>query len=113
MNQTDLYVDTIDQLQSCIDKYGSMTPFQIIGDFNVQLPKEFKLNPRWYKGRGFNRHGSIMYEFLTGNELILADFMFPQEVSYTYFCDKINVHTWIDHIAVCSYNKNSIAYYKP
>ena len=112
MNQTDLYVDTIDQLQSCIDKYGSMAPFQIIGDFNVQLPKEFKLNPRWYKGRGFNRHGSIMYEFLTGNELILADFMFPQEVSYTYFCDKINVHTWIDHIAVCSYNKNSIAYCK-
>ena len=43
-SQTELFTETLDHLQSCVDKYGALAPFQIVGDFNVQLPKTCRLN---------------------------------------------------------------------
>ena len=37
--QTDLFVETIDALQSIIDKFNPICPIRIIGDLNVQLPQ--------------------------------------------------------------------------
>ena len=36
-----------------------------------------------------------MHDFLTGNIILIADFMFAQPVSYTYSCVKTGVYTWI------------------
>ena len=41
-----------------------------------------------------------MYDFLLSNNLILADFMYDQPVSYTYFSHSLNVFTWLDHIVI-------------
>ena len=46
--QTDLFIETVDALQCIVDQYGSACPVHIMGDLNVQLPR----NPTgniWYK----------------------------------------------------------------
>ena len=56
-----------------------LAPVRIVGDFNAQLPRlEDKLNRLWYKKRGYNRHSSILYDFILKNDLHAADFMFNQ-----------------------------------
>ena len=38
-NQMELFIETIDVLQSVIDKYGHLAPLKIMGDFNAQIPR--------------------------------------------------------------------------
>ena len=49
-----------------------------------------------------------MYDFLSGNDLILSDFQFQQSVKYTYFCDKTDVYTWIDHVASAKFDSDNV-----
>ena len=49
-----------------------------------------------------------MYDFLVSNNMLLADFMSKQSVTYTYSCPKTNVFTWIDHFAVFSHEISDI-----
>ena len=92
--QTDHFVDTMDALQALIDEHGAVTPITV-GDLNVQLPQ--KLVPGWHKTRGFNKHGAIMYDYITYNDYIVADFIHKQSINYNYFCDGTGVQTWMDH----------------
>jgi exonuclease III len=106
--QTELFVETIDILQSAIDKYAYLAPIQIMGDSNVQLPKRSKCHKSWHKGDGLNKHSAIMYDFLVANNFVVADFVFNQPVNFTYFCEKRNITTWIDHIFVSKDYINSV-----
>ena len=96
--KTEEYMETMDHLQSLLDQYAPVAPVKICGDFNAQLPHMNKLSPTWYKGRGFNTHSNILYNFITGNVLTVTDMYYSQSIKYTYFCHARNVHTWIDHI---------------
>ena len=78
------YVETIDALQTLIDKFASSAPFKILGDFNTQLPISAKLNQRWHKEKGFTKYSSILYDFLTHNNLTSLDLLFKQKKSNTY-----------------------------
>ena len=95
--QTENVVDTMDALQALIDEHGAVAPIKIVGDLNVQLPQKLSLVPGWHTTRGFNKHSSIMYDFITSNDFIVADFIHKQSINYTYFCDGTGVQTWIDH----------------
>ena len=103
------YVETIDALQTLIDKFASSAPFKILGDFNTQLPISAKLNKRWHKEKGFTKYSSILYDFLTHNNLTSADLLFKQEVKYTLFCHTSKKYTWIDHILCNMNNVSSIS----
>ena len=108
--QTEKFVDTIDTMQSFVDEYVAMAPIKIVGDYNVQLPRKDFLNPKWSSNAKFNRHSGIMHDFLTGNNLLIADFMFAQPVLYTYSCIKTGVYTWIDHMAFLEHDRESVIY---
>ena len=45
--------------------------------------------------------------FFTGNNLLIADFMFAHPVSYTYSSAKARVYTWIDHMAFLEHDHGS------
>ena len=75
---------------------------------NVQLPRTKKLQSNWYRKPGFNVHSNILYDFLVCNNLLVADFLHPQNPEYTYFCHKNSHYTWIDHILTTSHNVNTI-----
>ena len=96
---TESFLETIDILQGFVDNYGCVAPLKVVGDYNVQLPHASNLNKKWFKGHKFNRHSAIMYDFLTSNNLLVADILSRQRYNYTYFCHKNNVYTWIDHVA--------------
>ena len=94
--QTDLFVETVDALQCLVDKYSAACPVYIMGDLNVQLPRNPAGNT-WYRRRGFNEHSRVMYDFITDNNMVITDHVRSQNVQYTYFCDSNNARTWIDH----------------
>ena len=108
--QTEKFVDTIDTMQSFVDEDVAMAPIKIVGDYNVQLPRKDFLNPKWSSNAKFNRHSGIIHDFLTGNNLLIADFMFAQPVLYTYSCVKTSVYTWIDHMAFLEHDRESVIY---
>jgi hypothetical protein len=76
---------------------------------NAQLPRQNKLYKTWYKGKGFNAHSSLLYDFIMANDLNVVDFNFKQPVKYTYFNIKNNTFTWIDHILCTDYDKLSVS----
>ena len=92
------FIETLDNLQTIVDKFGSSAPVLFIGDFNTQLPSRAYLHRKWFKAKGFTRHSSILYDFVTGNDLSVADFLFPQSVQYTYFNHANHHYSWIDHV---------------
>jgi hypothetical protein len=107
-NQTESFVDTIDALQALVDEHGGIAPIKIVGDLNVKLPQQLSLVPGWHKTRGFNKHSSIMYDFISANDLIVADFIHKQSMNYTYFCDGSGVQTWIDHCLTSANDESAI-----
>ena len=106
--QTEEFVATLDAIQEVIDKYAPMGPLQLCGDLNVQLPRGYKLSKSWHTLKGYSAHSLIMYDFISANDLICADFRYPQTVNYTYFQHETKAYTWIDHVLVSasmSYNQ--------
>ena len=103
-----LFVETLDELQVLIDEYGSRAPFKICGDMNAQLPMESAVAKDWYRQGGFNANSVLLYDFLAGNELCVADFNFNQQVHHTYFVHKSRTYTWIDHVFANSYDISSV-----
>ena len=90
----ELYIETLHELQGHIDKCGT-TPYVIVGDYNTRLPQAETLSSRWYHSGGFNRSG-LLYEFLSDNDLFVANFSFTQTTNYTFknHCSK----SYIDHV---------------
>ena len=106
--QTEDFIDTIDVLQSLIDCYNVIHPIKFLGDFNVQLPRKNPSYPTWYdRGKAFNSHCLILHNCMLANDLIPAD-MVHNTNSFTYFCHKINVYTWIDHVLCAEFDTDSI-----
>jgi hypothetical protein len=78
----------------------------ILGDINVQLPRQQVLSRLWCKQKGFNSHSNIMYSFMEANNMTVTDFLFHQKVNYTYFCDALGTRTWIDHVLCFDHNRS-------
>ena len=102
------YVEVIDELQNVVDKYSAQVAVKIVGDFNAQLPTSAKLSNSWYKKRGFTPHSSLLYDFLVSNDMLAADLWFKQSLSYTYFCAKRGIYTWIDHMCCLKSDVNNV-----
>ena len=60
VEQTDIYINTLDSLQAVIDNYSMLAPVTIMGDFNVKLPMSPKLHSKWYKSTHIVRYYMIL-----------------------------------------------------
>jgi hypothetical protein len=105
---TEEFVSTLDQLQALLDDPTNNCPVKFMGDFNTQLPRSSTLTPRWERAEGFHAHSKIMHDFLSSNNLLVADFLSPQPVHYTFFCISRNAFSWIDHVFFSSYDSQHI-----
>ena len=105
VDQTTLFVDVLDQLQSVIDDCSD-APVMLVGDMNTNLPQQHSLPRRWYRCHPFNQHSNILYDFLCNNDLIIANFSFDQDVNYTY--EMGNSRSYIDHVFVSSYSCQNV-----
>ena len=94
-DQIELYSETLDILQSTIDNM-ELSPLMIVADMNAALPKVPEINRHWYRQHPYNKHSYILYDFLRNNELMVSNFNFHQDVSYSYFI--INTRSYIDHV---------------
>ena len=56
--QTECFIESIDSLQTTIDKFAHLAPLKILGDFNVKLPRE-NCSGKWYTKPGYNQHCRI------------------------------------------------------
>ena len=65
------------------------------------LPQADILKHNWYNCRPFNRNSALLYNFIEDNDLIVANFLFEQNVNFTY--SNISNATYIDHILVPNY----------
>jgi exonuclease III len=96
--QTELYIETLDILQVLLNTYGDISPLMISGDFNTTLPQSAQLAHNWYRKHPFSKQSFLLYEFLSSNDLCVANFDFKQSVNYTYFKGKMK--SYIDHCIV-------------
>ena len=94
-DQIELFSETLDILQASIDDM-ELSPLMIIGDMNATLPSNNQLVRNWYRKHPYNGHSYILYDFLCNNELIVANFNFKQNTSYTY-CNA-GTKSYIDHV---------------
>ena len=99
-DQTELYINTLDQLQNTLDNCGN-APTVIVGDMNTVLPEEEYLSDNWYTRKPYNKHSAIMFEFLCQNKMCVANFMYDQDVSYTF--RRGTVSSYIDHVFINEY----------
>ena len=65
---------------------------------NAQLPQNSNLSVNWHKQGPFNRHSVLLYDFISDDNLISANFKFKQNVYYTYF--NSSARSYIDHMFV-------------
>ena len=82
--QLELYMDTLDKLQSMLDDSSAKTPILHVGDVNTVLPQTTELNNLWYKKRPFSYRSYLLFEFLYENDLIVANFHFTQDKNFTF-----------------------------
>ena len=104
-DQTELYIKTIDQLQSIIDNCGSV-PTLIVGDMNTVLPQEESICDNWYTKKPYGKHSAILFDFLCQNHLCVANFMFKQDFTYTF--KRGEVCSYIDHMFINEYASDMI-----
>ena len=73
-SQTDLFIDTLDSLQSFIDSYSGLAPIKLLGDFNAQLPTQKVAEKYLWERKGcFNKHSKLLQDFICANSLISVD----------------------------------------
>ena len=94
-------MDTIAKVQSVIDTSDDGVPVIILGDFNTLLPQTETINNNWSKCRPFNRNSAMLYNFIDDNDLCVANFLFKQNVNFTY--SNAAVSSYIDHVLVPDY----------
>jgi exonuclease III len=104
-DQASLYAETLDKLQSLIDDCNG-SPVVIMGDMNANLPLHSQLARYWYRSRPFTSHSLMLHDFLVDNELCVANFLFDQNVNYTY--EKGNAKSYIDHVFISKYLSDSV-----
>ena len=104
--QIELYAETLELLQDAIDTCESNTPIMILGDFNASLPQGDSLPTNWYKLKPFSRQSLLLFDFLCFNSFMVCNFVFSQNVNYTYF--KGSHKSYIDHCIVSSHVKDQV-----
>ena len=86
IEQLEIYMETLDQLQTCIARHqDDGAPAIVVGDTNTRLPQSLKLAKSWYKKKPFNHRSALLYNFVTDNDMIVANFKFKQQKDYTYY----------------------------
>ena len=99
--QTELYIETLDMIQALIDTHCQTAPLTLMGDLNTSLPQKLLLGNKWSKVSPFNHFSAMLYDFISYNELYVANFAFGQCLNYTYH--KASHVSYIDHILVSKY----------
>ena len=94
------FADLVSQLDVLVTAHSGSSPTLLVGDFNCALPRMApgQRPQHWYDLRGFSPCSAIMQQFLDDHNLTVAEFKFPQPVSFTY--ERGSCRTHIDHIAV-------------
>ena len=105
VEQTELYLEIIDQLQCLVDQTENDIPIVLMGDLNTALPESEMLSDNWYCKKPFTKWSLILYEFLKQNNMCVANFLFEQQVDYTYRLG--NKNSYIDHIFIPKYLCNT------
>ena len=110
ISQTELYMETLEYLKCMVDMCND-APMVILGDLNTSLPEseflkekwytqkpynkrsavlhtslpesEF-LKEKWYTQKPYNKRSAVLHEFISQNDLCVANFLFDQNVEYTY-----------------------------
>ena len=105
----DEFSHLVSKLGALVTALGTTAPIMLVGDFNCALPRmSVDQRPiRWHELRGFSKCSAVMQEFLDEHDLTVAEFLFPQPVSFTY--ERGHSRTHIDHIAVSSRLLGSVA----
>ena len=94
------FAEIVGKLNVLIEAHRSAAPVVLVGDFNCALPR-MSVSSRpanWTQLRGFSPLSSLLQDLLDDNELLVAEFCFPQESPFTY--QRGNSQTHIDHIAI-------------
>ena len=107
IEQLEIYMETLDQLQTCIDRHqDDGAAVIVVGDTNTRLPQSLKLAKSWYEKKPFNHRSALLYNFLTDNDMIVANFKFKQQKDSTYY--KTGAQSYIDHVFAPNYVYQSI-----
>ena len=95
-----LYQTTLQQLDAVLTALRSTVPVVVAGDLNCALPRltsDLRI-PDWERLRGFSPLSRLTQTLLEDHDLIVAEYLFDQQVRYTYA--RGGNHTHIDHIVV-------------
>lgn len=94
------YATVISKLDAIISSLQPSAPVILVGDFNCALsPLPAVLRPSvWHRLQGFTPNSAMMQDLLEDNGLVIAEFHYPQAVSYTYA--RCGCQSHIDHIAI-------------
>ena len=99
-SQTELYIDTLNQLSTIIEESSGQAPYVVLGDMNTELSNKATLNENWYKKKPFNCHSVLLYDFLCDNELVICNTKRSSD-NFTYHKGR---HTsYIDCVFINSY----------
>ena len=82
------YIDTINVLQSVMDKYSAECLVKMVEDLKKQLPQSESCHATWYQSKCFNKHSVIFFNFMCSNNLSAADVLYTQSLNNAYFCYK-------------------------
>ena len=104
--QTELYIEMLDQVQHLIETVGNSKPLFVLGDLNISLPNMDFITERWHFRKPYSKHSALMYEFISGNDMCVADMLNEQLVSYTFRHG--NKSSFIDHILIPNYLADSL-----
>ena len=95
------YLELLDLVQSLMDNFSNAAPTIIVGDFNAALPDSEYLKEKWFCNKPYSKQSAVLYDFLASNEMCIANFLFDQEVDYTF--RRQEVKSYIDHIMIPLY----------
>ena len=94
------YAKLTRKLDALITALRASSPVLLAGDFNCALPRlpPDRRPPSWHRLQGFSPQSYLLQELLDEHDLAVAEFLFPQPVSYTY--SRAGAMTHIDHMIV-------------
>ena len=98
----DLYIDILSQLQCLIDSSHSDLPIIVLGDLNTALPNTESLPRRWFQSKLYNKRSALLYNFVSDNNLCVANYAESQHVRCTY--RKGTATSYIDYILIPLYD---------
>ena len=71
-------IETLDQVQHLIETVGNSKPLFVLGDLNTSLPNMDFITERWHYKKPYSKHSALMYEFISGNDMCVADMLNEQ-----------------------------------